>query len=286
MTAVIPSSSNAATSRPALAASPGDETGAAVHDETGAAVHEPAVRATSREEGARASVSVIIPAFNEARSIGATLDAVERVRGVLEVVVVDGGSADETVEVARARGARVIEAARGRGAQLHAGATAARGDALWFLHADTLPPEDGAQLIIEALEDPDVAGGNFEIRFDGRSRAARFLTWLYPQLGRLGLRYGDSGLFARRADYERAGGFKPHPIFEDLDFVRALKRRGRLVRLRAFVHTSSRRFEGRSFALTFARWSFLQLLYWLGFSPRRLARMYAPVRAPRRAPRI
>lgn len=270
---MISSSSNATSSSSARAGSSRRDVGAVVRE---AASDEP-----SREGARRAKVSVIIPTFNEERSIGETLDSVARVRDVFEVIVVDGGSADETVEVARARGARVVESERGRGTQLHAGAALARGDALWFLHADTLPPEEGAHLISEALSDPGVAGGNFEIRFDGRSRAARFLTWLYPQLGRLGLRYGDSGLFARRTDYERAGGFKPHPIFEDLDLVRALKRCGRLVRVSGRVHTSSRRFEGRSFALTFARWSFLQTLYWLGFHPRRLARMYAPVRSAR-----
>src|SRR5215207_2619593 len=223
-------------------------------------------------------LSIIIPALDEARDIGAALEAAARVKGVAEVIVVDGGSADGTAEVARARGARVVTSARGRGAQMHAGALAARGEVLWFLHADTLAPADAAECIDAALRDPRAVGGNFRIRFDGTRRAARFLTWLYPRLRLLGLAYGDSGFFVRRAAYERAGGFKPFPIFEDLDLLRALWRQGRFAEAEACVVTSSRRFEGRSFALTFARWSLLQTLYWLGASPHTLARLYAPVR--------
>ncbi len=229
-----------------------------------------------------ADISIIIPALDEAGAIGATLEAAARVKGGVEVIVVDGGSADGTAEAARARGARVITSARGRGAQMHAGALAARGEVLWFLHADTLAPADAAGCIARALLTPGAVGGNFRVRFDGNSAAARFLTWLYPRLRLLGLAYGDSGFFVRRAAYERAGGFKPFPVFEDLDLLRALWRQGRFVQADACVVTSSRRFEGRSFALTFARWSLLQGLYWLGVSPHTLARLYAPVRGARK----
>jgi rSAM/selenodomain-associated transferase 2 len=230
----------------------------------------------------RIALSIIIPTLNEARSIAATLDAVAQVRGPVEVIVVDGGSSDGTLESLHERGAHVITSERGRGAQMHVGACVAKGEAIWFLHADTIPPLDAAERIIEALRDEEVVGGNFCVRFDGTRRAARFLTWLYPQLRRLGLCYGDSGIFVRRDAYQRVGGFKPFPIFEDLDLMRELKRVGRVVRLPAEVITSSRRFEGRSFALTFARWSALQALYWVGVHPRRLAQLYAPIRASKK----
>lgn len=224
------------------------------------------------------ALSVIIPTLNEAHSIGRALDAVTAVAQGAEVIVVDGGSADATAEIARRRGARVITTARGRGPQMHAGACAASGDVLWFVHADTRPSAGCAARIEEALGDPSAVAGNFDVTFDGDTRAARFLTWLYPRLRRLGLCYGDSAIFVRRDVYVRVGGFRAFPVFEDLDLVRRLRKAGRVAHLPERVTTSSRRFEGRSFVLTFARWSLLQLLYWLGVRPRTLGRLYAPVR--------
>jgi GT2 family glycosyltransferase len=164
---------------------------------------------------------------------------------------------------------------------MHAGALASRGDILWFLHADTLPPEDATDRIREVLADPMTVAGHFALRFDGDRRAARLLTWVYPRLRYLGLCYGDSGIFVRREVYERVGGFRPYPIFEDLDLLARLRRQGRVARLPAAVVTSSRRFEGRSFTLTFAWWTALQILYWAGVPPRHLGRLYAQIRGPR-----
>jgi rSAM/selenodomain-associated transferase 2 len=229
-------------------------------------------------EERRPALSIIIPALNEAHSIGATLGAVQGVARGAEVIVVDGGSADATAEIARGCGARVVASGRGRGLQMHAGARAARGRVLWFVHADTRPAGGCAEQIAGALRDPSVVAGNFDVLFDGRGGAARFLTWLYPRLRRLGLCYGDSAIFVRRDAYERVGGFRPFPVFEDLDLVRRLRGVGRVAHLPARVTTSSRRFEGRNFALTFARWSLLQMLYWLGVRPQTLGRLYAPVR--------
>jgi rSAM/selenodomain-associated transferase 2 len=228
------------------------------------------------------TLSIIIPALNEAPSIGSTLDAVSQLSGRFEVIVVDGGSDDDTRRFAEARGAKVIATERGRGVQMHRGAHAAQGDVLWFLHADTTVPADAVESIVAALDDPDVVAGNFEVRFDGPAWAARFMTWLYPKLRRLGLCYGDSAIFVRREAYERAGGFKPFPIFEDLDLMKRLRKQGRVFHLPAVVVTSSRRFEGRNFMLTFIRWAILQLLYWLGAEPAALARLYAPIRRPKR----
>ena len=231
----------------------------------------------SLEEQAPA-LSIIIPTFNEALVINQILDAVMSVQGPVELIVVDGGSFDGTVEIVRGRGVRLILSERGRGLQMHTGACAARGDALWFLHADTQPCPESAERIAEALRDPKVVAGNFNVCFDGIRRAARFLTWLYPQLRKLGLCYGDSAIFVRREAYNQVGGFQPFPIFEDLDLMKRLRKQGRVVHLPAVVVTSSRRFEGRSFAVTFARWASLQVLYWLGVKPSTLARFYTAIR--------
>ncbi len=223
-------------------------------------------------------LSIIIPTLNEENSINETLSAVARIVEPVEIIVVDGGSDDETVRLVREHGVRVIRSERGRGAQMHAGACAAQGTVLWFLHADTIPPPGAVNQIAESLRDPRVVGGNFDVCFDSQRVSAHCLAWFYRQLRTVGLCYGDSAMFVRREAYDRGGGFKSLPIFEDLDFLRRVKRIGRFVHLLPSVITSGRRFEGGRFVSTFIRWVALQLLYWMGVNPRRLARLYAPVR--------
>ena len=220
------------------------------------------------------SLSIIIPALNEGDNIGPTLDSVTKSGPNIEVLLVDGGSTDHTTEVARACGARVITSERGRGTQMHRGACEAQGTVLWFVHADTTVPTGAGDRIMSTMQDEHVVGGNFEVRFSGERGAARFMTWLYPQLRRLGLCYGDSAIFVRCDAYFKAGGFKSFPIFEDLELLRELKKMGSFVHLPSTVITSSRRFVGRRFAVTFTRWAALQCLYWLGVSPKRLGRLY------------
>jgi len=199
------------------------------------------------------------------------------IRDRAEIILVDGGSADRTVSIAENYEVEILHAPRpGRGAQLKFGAESAKGEILWFVHADTRPAPDAVEQITKALRDPNVVGGNLTIRFDGERPAARFLTRLYPHLRKLGLIYGDSAIFARRDAYEKIGGFEPFPIFEDLDFIEKLKRAGIVVTLPAVAVTSSRRFENKSFLLTFLRWTVLQILYWLGVSPYKLLKIYFP----------
>ncbi len=223
-------------------------------------------------------ISIIIPTLNEAAAIERTLRAAMAAEGEKEIIVVDGGSEDGAPEIAARCGARVVHSARGRGVQLRAGAGIARGDVFWFLHADTIAPAGSLDAIRSALRDPLVAGGNFSLIFEGGSRAAAHLTWIYPKLRTLGLSYGDAGIFIRRTVYESIGGMRPVALFEDLDLVRRLRRAGRFVRLECPLVTSSRRFEGRNCARVWSVWIALQLLYWLGVSPDRLARWYRHVR--------
>jgi rSAM/selenodomain-associated transferase 2 len=224
------------------------------------------------------SVTIIVPTLNEEAYIIATLTALKQLSGEKEILVVDGGSTDGTIRLARSQHVTVIEAPQGRGPQMHAGALQAAGDVLWFVHADSIPPPGALNEIDRALEDESVVGGNFDLLFDGQSLAARQLTAIYPVLRLLGLCYGDSGIFMRKRVYEQIGGFRPLALFEDLDLLRRLRRAGRFVHLSCSIVTSSRRFEQRNFALMWMHWTCLQLLYWCGISPNLLARWYRDVR--------
>jgi rSAM/selenodomain-associated transferase 2 len=223
-------------------------------------------------------VSIIVPALNEAPQIRKTLHALRALKGEKEILVVDGGSEDDTAVIALEAGAIVLQSARGRGIQQHKGALHARGTTLWFVHADTFPPAHALSDIAAALADPSVAGGNFGLIFDGGSRAARQLTAIYPVLRRLNLCYGDSGIFIRTSIYETIGGFRPYALFEDLDLLKRLRKAGRFVHLGSQIVTSSRRFERKNFALMWAHWTALQVLYWGGVSPNLLARWYRDAR--------
>jgi rSAM/selenodomain-associated transferase 2 len=227
-------------------------------------------------------ISIIVPALNEEECIAATVRALQQLDGDKEIIVVDGGSRDETKSLACAEGAKVLASPAGRGTQMHLGALEATGDVLWFVHADTIPPIDALDEIRTHLADNSVAGGNFGLLFDGPSRAARQLTAIYPILRILGLSYGDSGIFIRRDVYDRIGGFRALALFEDLDLLRRLRRAGRFVHLPSRIITSSRRFEHGNFALVWLHWTTLQVLYWCGVSPNWLARWYRHARRPKR----
>lgn len=215
-------------------------------------------------------VSIIIPTLNEAAELRETLDAVCSMRPAAEVIVSDGGSTDATLEVARARGVRIVTGPKGRGAQLHLGACASAGEVLWFLPAGTRGPTHAVGDIINACFDSEIAGGNFAVAYDSRRWSAHFLNWLYSKLAQLGLRYGASGIFVRRGAYFAAGGFRPVAIFEDLDLARRLRWNGALISLAGPLVRSSRGLESRPFLPVFTRWAGLQVMYWLGSDPRHL----------------
>ncbi|CAN5135617.1 TIGR04283 family arsenosugar biosynthesis glycosyltransferase [soil metagenome] len=223
-------------------------------------------------------ISIIIPTLNEETEIVGTLEQLKSLAGTFEIIVADGGSTDDTCELVKARGARLVTSERGRGTQMHSGALAATGKVLWFLHADSVPPFNAYEEIIKTISVTNVVGGNFALRFDGDSRAAAFMNRFYENIRHIGLLYGDSGIFVLSDVYRQTGGFKPMPLFEDLEFIGRLRKRGTLLKVNFPITTSSRRFENRPFLPVFIRWVLFQGLYWIGVSPARLARAYKPVR--------
>jgi rSAM/selenodomain-associated transferase 2 len=222
-------------------------------------------------------LSVIIPTWQEREVIQRAVRAAREIGD--EVIVVDAGSPDGTGHLARAAGADLVHAGKGRGAQLHAGAVAARGDALLFLHADAWLPPRARAAIERALIDERLDGGNFRVRFVPESAAARLFS-LANDLRRRVLRiyYGDSALFVSRTAYRRVGGFRPLKVMEDYEFVRRLERLGRTTYIRHIdVQVDARRFEAHP-VHTLWRWALIQGLYSAGVSPDYLARLYRDAR--------
>ncbi len=226
-----------------------------------------------------APLSVVIPALDAARTLPAALAALEpaRARELLgEVVVADGGSIDGTAAVAEAAGARVVQAPRGRGAQLAAGATAARGDWLLFLHADTRLDSAWCAAAESFIANPAnrMCAGYFSYRLDDAAGGARRLEHIVAWRSRvLGLPYGDQGLLLARDFYQSIGGFPPLVLMEDVALARRIGRR-RLVALDAAALTSAARYRRDGYASRTLRNLLCLSLYFAGAPPRLIARLY------------
>lgn len=218
-------------------------------------------------------ISVIIPTLNEAGSIDKTLDAVSALGDDLEIIVVDGGSADSTVKLATDRGAIVESSSPGRARQMNRGAELSTGDILVFLHADTIPPSNAAAAVVRVLSNPDVGGGSFQLRFDSDHPVLRFSGWMSRSRSPFA-HYGDSGYFVRRSDFFELGGYREIPILEDFDFLRRLSREKGIEIIDDPVITSARRFAAKGVVKLQLLGIFIVGLYLLNVSPYTLRRLY------------
>jgi len=216
-------------------------------------------------------LTVIVPTLNEAHGIRASLEALAplRARGH-EVIVADGGSADGTARLALDHCDHVVHAPRGRALQMNAGARAARGDALVFLHADTRLPAQADAAILAALESH--LWGRFDVKIDGDHALLKVVACAMSLRSRLtGIATGDQAIFVRR---EAFGGFPEIALMEDVAFCKAMKRRARPACLRETVLTSGRRWESRGVLRTIVLMWRLRLMFFLGARPDDLARIY------------
>jgi rSAM/selenodomain-associated transferase 2 len=216
-------------------------------------------------------LSVVVPALNEARGIRAALEALAplRARGH-EVIVVDGGSSDGTTRLAVGLCDRVLNVPRGRAVQMNAGARAARGDALVFLHADTQLPRGADDMILSSLKAH--VWGRFDVEIESRHPLLRIVGSAMNVRSRLtGIATGDQAIFVRRDAF---AGFPDIALMEDVAFSRQMKQLGPPACLREKVLTSGRRWESRGVLRTIVLMWRLRLLYFLGASPERLLRLY------------
>lgn len=237
------------------------------------------------------TISIVMPALNEEAALPGTLAALARQAGSppIEVILADGGSSDGTVAAfrrltedwpSRGLGARVAISGRtGRAAQMNAGAAAAGGSVILFLHADTTLPEGALRAVAEAMADEQVSGGGFALGFREPGILLRIIAaWATLRSRLRRIHYGDQAPFIRRTVLDRIGGVPDLALFEDLELSRAVRRAGRAVSLPLAVRTSARRLQGGGIVRTALRFAWIKLLYALGSDPEDLERLYRDVR--------
>ncbi len=222
-------------------------------------------------------VSVIIPVLNEAKVLAQTLSQLKQQLEGNELIIVDGGSRDDTPRIAKKYG-QVVSSERGRASQLNTGAAVATGEILLFLHAD-VALEPGAIKGVEAAISSGYIGGAFKQQIDGKhflyrliERGANFRAL------RLGVFYGDGGIFIRRKHFYQLGGFPEIPIMEEIGFSRILRQLGKTTLVEQRIHISPRRWEQNGIIRTTALNWFITFLYFLGVSPLWLAKLYRHIR--------
>ena len=221
------------------------------------------------------NISIIIPVLNEEIFITKTLESLQKDEAI-EVIVVDGGSQDKTVQLVKNMGVKIIKSARAsRALQMNQGALLATGNILLFLHADTLLPQGYNELILNSFSDLKIVGGAFQLKIDLSLFSLRLIEILVNWRSQfLSIPYGDQGIFVKTSVFQEMGGFTNLPIMEDFEFIQRLNKRGTIVIVSAKVITSGRRWQKLGVIKTTLINQLIFLGYHLGVSPQKLAQWY------------
>ncbi len=223
---------------------------------------------------ATAKISIIIPTLNESENIKATLVSTQSSTNV-EVIVVDGGSEDNTVDIAESLGVKVIAGYKNRARQMNAGAMNATGDILLFLHADTLLPANFDAMIRTALQQPSTVAGAFALRINAPDIGLRLVELGVKYRSKLfKMPYGDQAIFITKDKFKDIGGFPELAIMEDFEFIRNLKDLGKITFIPVPVITSPRRWLKKGILQTTLINQFVIIAYFLGISPERIRSWY------------
>ena len=220
------------------------------------------------------TISIIIPTFNEAANIENAIASTQPSTNV-ELIIVDGGSQDNTVNIAQSLGVKVILSAPGRAVQMNAGAMAATGDILLFLHADTCLPAGFDKMVRNALQQPKTVAGAFALRIDAPNLALRWVekgvNWRSHFFQ---MPYGDQAIFLTTEIFQKIGNFPELPIMEDFELIRRLKRIGKIAIIPVPIITSARRWLKKGVLQTTLLNQIVIIAYFLGVSPERIRCWY------------
>jgi len=223
---------------------------------------------------AQYTISIIIPVLNEARIIQSILAQLTSVPNV-EIIMVDGGSQDDTVAIATSTAKVITVIGKGRAGQMNAGANIAQSDILLFLHADTRLPANFIELIIQTLKQPNTIAGAFELKIDGTQKSLRWIEQLVKMRSRFfSLPYGDQAIFISKQAFMEVGGFADLPIMEDFEFIQRVKKQGKIAIAPSTVTTSGRRWSKLGVWQTTLVNQLIIIGYYLGVSPTKLSIFY------------
>ncbi len=224
----------------------------------------------------RPTISVIIPVLNEEKQIATVLNHISRNKGtdqIIEILVVDGGSIDETKQIVQNQGVKILSSNRGRAVQMNRGAKIAKGDVLYFLHGDTLPPKNFDCAILNACESGNTTGC-FQLRFYGKSWFLNFFAW-FTKFNFLICRGGDQSLFITKNLFEQIGGFnEDYNIYEDVEIMERIYKESDFIILPSKIYTSPRRYLKRGMIALQWHFAVIHFKHFLGAGPEELYLYY------------